>query len=395
MLGLGAGAVARPDLPDPAGIYKKLNIFSRVLAYIQNNYVEPVDNEKLVYSAIRGMVGTLDPYSVFLTPDQYKEMREDTSGEFGGLGVEVTIRNEFPTVISPIDDSPAARAGLKPDDQIVEVEGVATRGMDIYEVRKILKGPPGSKVSIRIMRLTWNEPRLYTIIREQIRNRSVDFKTLEPGYGYVRIKSFQEHTFRQVEDALAQLNSDAGGTMKGLVMDLRNDPGGLFEQAVRISDLFISEGVIVSTGGRGQKEETKEFAHPKGTQPRYPMAIIVNGGSASASEIVAGALQDHKRAVIVGTPSYGKGSVQTIIELDDHSALKLTIAKYFTPNHRSIQDQGIQPDVEVEEATSGADADGGTALENGRDGGSKRIFAGRTGDIQLQAALEQVKKSRK
>jgi carboxyl-terminal processing protease len=183
--------------------------------------------------------------------------------------------------------------------------------------------------------------------------------------------------------------------MKGLVLDLRNDPGGLFEQSVRISDLFISEGVIVSTGGRGQKEETKEFAHPKGTQPRYPMAAIVNGGSASASEIVAGALQDHKRAVIVGTPSYGKGSVQTIIELDDHSALKLTIAKYFTPNHRSIQDQGIQPDIVVDEEVISGDVDGGTTTENGRDGGAKKIFAGRTGDVQLIAALEQVKKPRK
>ncbi|MBI5528144.1 MAG: S41 family peptidase [Deltaproteobacteria bacterium] len=346
---LGAADAGRDAGGDPGGTYRKLNVFARVLTYVQNNYVEEIEDDKLIYSAIRGMVGTLDNHSIFLTPDQYKDMKDDTSGEFGGLGVEIHIRDGYPTVVAPIDDTPASRAGLKTDDQIVEIEGRNTRNLDIFEVRRLLKGPAGSKVTFKIMRKGFKEPVTHTLIREQIRMKSVESRMLEPGFGYVKIKSFQEHSYRQMEDALTQLTKQAGGALRGLVLDMRNNPGGLFEQSVRIADMFVDEGVIVSTEGRSRKAGDKEMAHPKGTQPHYPMIVIVNGGSASAAEIVAGALQDHKRALVVGTPSYGKGSVQTIIELEDHSALKLTIAKYFTPNHRSIQDHGIAPDVIIDE----------------------------------------------
>jgi len=377
---------------EPGGIYRNLNIFAKVLAYIQNNYVDKVEDEKLIHAAIRGMVGTLDPHSMYLTPDMYKEIKDETSGEFGGVGMEIAIKGNFPVVVAPIAGSPADKAGIKPEDRIVEIEGKNIRDMDIIEVSKMLKGPPGTKVNLSVIRDPQGETIKFVLIREKIRVPSVEFRLLEPGYGYIRIKSFQEQTTRQVEDALKKLGEMNKKSLKGLVLDLRNNPGGLFDQAVKVSDLFMNEGLIVSTEGRDKKEENREYAHPMTGKPRYPIAVLINGGSASASEIVAGAFQDSKRATIVGTPSFGKGSVQTMIELEDHSALKLTIAKYYTPKHRSIQDQGIIPDIEIDEPEQTV------AIKTGTSPGQTSPVPQITQvpiDVQLKAAMDHLKKMKK
>lgn len=332
-------------------VYKKLTIFSQVYSYIKNNYVEEVEDEKLVYAAIRGMVDILDPHSAFLTPEQYLSIKEGTSGEYAGIGVEVTIKDGEVVVVSAIDDSPASLAGIKSGDVIVMIdEKELPKKISIEEVNRLLKGPVGSEVSLKIKRKPLEELISLKLIRERIRVQSVISDLFEGGIGYVRITSFQDRTYVQLREALRALKEKAGGELKGLILDLRNNPGGLFDQAVRVADLFIREGVIVYTQGRGKRDEYEaEMAHPDGTEPDYPMLCLVNGGSASASEILAGALQDHKRAIIAGSITFGKGSVQTILELEDHSALKLTIARYFTPNKKAIQEVGIVPDIEINE----------------------------------------------
>lgn len=330
-------------------VYKKLTIFSQVYSYIKNNYVEDVSDEKLIYSAIQGMIDVLDPHSAFLTPEQYLSIKEGTLGEYAGVGLEITIREGEVIVVSALDDSPAFSAGIKSGDVILEVDDkILTKKMSIDEINKLLKGPVGSEVRLKIKRKMMAEPIVVKLIRERIRMQSVTSELFDEKIGYVRISSFQDKTYVQLRESLKNLTVKAGGELRGLILDLRNNPGGLFEQAVRVADLFISEGVIVYTQGKGKKEEYEaEMAHPDDTQPAYPMLCLVNGGSASASEIVAGALQDHKRAVIAGSTTFGKGSVQTILELEDKSALKLTIAKYFTPNKKAIQEVGIIPDIEI------------------------------------------------
>jgi len=335
--------------PPTTGAYKQLDLFARVLSYVENNYVEPVDDTQLIYGAIKGMMDTLDPHTLFMPPDMFKDMKVDTSGEYGGLGIEVAEKNETLTVVTPLDDTPAARAGIKPGDQLLKIDGESTHEMGLAGSIKKMKGPPGSRCSLTVMREGFKEPRDFIILRERIRIVSVDSRLID-GYGYVKIKNFQDRTDRYLKNALDDLREKNHGELKGLVLDLRNNPGGLLDQAVRVADRFLPGGeLIVSTRGRGGKHMEEERSHDRDTEPNYPLVVLVNGGSASASEIVAGALQDNSRGVILGTQTFGKGSVQTIIELEDGSGLKLTIARYYTPKGRSIQELGITPDVAVKE----------------------------------------------
>ncbi len=327
--------------------YEKLKIFTDVLAYVERNYVEPVDAEKLIYGAIQGMLQTLDPHSSFMPPDVYKELQVETKGSFEGLGIEITVREGVLTVVSPIDDTPAFRAGLKAGDQIIKINGESTKDMTLMEAIKRLRGPRGTHVTISLLRKGWTELKDFTLTRDVIPIQSVKYDRLPDGIGYVRIKSFQEATSQDLEKALRDLESNAAG-IKGLILDLRNDPGGLLPQAIEVADKFIAQGVIVSTEGRHEKKQYT--VHPEGTRTQFPMVVLVNGGSASASEIVAGALQDHKRALLLGSPTFGKGSVQSIYgPLEDGSGLRLTVALYYTPNGHNIQAKGIVPDVRVEE----------------------------------------------
>ena len=346
-LALTAGAAAA--LPKKFSPYHKLNIFTRVLSYVENNYVEDVDQDRLIYGAIKGMLETLDPHTSFMDPAQYRDMRAETTGQFGGVGIEVEVRDGILTIMSALDGTPAAKAGLTTGDQILKIEETTTRGITIDDAIARMRGKRGQPVKLTIGRKAWKEPKVLTLVRDIIKIDNVAFRALEPGYGYVKVKQFTESSDKELADALDTLEKDApGGKLRGLVLDLRNNPGGLLDQAVRIADEFIDAGLIVRTEGKGGRVIDEEKAHQRGSRLGFPIICLVNGGSASASEIVAGALQDHNRALIMGTQTFGKGSVQTVIELDDGSALKLTIARYYTPKGRSIQEHGITPDVVVE-----------------------------------------------
>lgn len=325
--------------------YEKLKIFTDVLSYIEKNYVESVDIDKLIYGAIQGMLGSLDPHSSFMRAEMYRELQVETRGKFEGLGIEITIRDGVLTVVSPIDDTPAFRAGIEAGDQIIKIEGEPTKDMTLMDAIKLLRGPKGTKVTISVHRKGWTELKDFTITRDVIPIASVKQKTLPDGFGYVRIKHFQENTSDDLEKILRDLEAAPGG-LKGLILDLRNNPGGLLPQAIEVADKFIPGGIIVSTEGRLEKKQYT--AHMEGTRSEFPMVVLVNGGSASASEIVAGALQDHKRALVLGSPTFGKGSVQSIYgPLEDGSGLRLTVALYYTPNGTSIQAKGIEPDIRV------------------------------------------------
>jgi carboxyl-terminal processing protease len=333
-------------------VYRPLDVFADVLAHVENSYVEEVDEKELVYGAVEGMVGRLDPHSVFLRPEVFKSLRDETTGEFDGLGIELTVKDDQLTVISPMADSPGERAGIQPGDRIVTIDGAPTRDMSLSEASRRMKGAVGSKVALEIMREGFASPQKLTLVRDRIRLQSVDWRILDAQrrYAYVRVKAFQERTDRSLRKALDDARAALKGELRGLVLDLRNDPGGLLDQAVRVADLWLTSGVIVTTEGRAKRNVEVEKAHEKDTEPGYPLIVLVNKGTASASEIVAGALQDHQRAVIMGTQTFGKGSVQTILELEDGAGLKLTVARYYTPKHRSIQERGITPDVLVAEA---------------------------------------------
>jgi carboxyl-terminal processing protease len=347
VLAAALGALAGPSRQSHD--FQKLDVFAHVLSYIENNYVETLDEKKLVYGAIKGMVRTLDPHSAFMTPTEFADMRADTDGEFGGVGLEIDDGKEGLLVIEPIPGSPAARAGLVAGDRIVSIDGADTRGHSEGESAGKLRGRPGSSVRVGVLRKGWDKPQSFLLVREIIHVQAVDWGVLEAGVGYVRIKQFQERTEKEVLAALTELRSQAGGALDGLVVDLRGNPGGLLEQAVKVADLFLEEGVIVTTVGRGGRKLEEESARAPGTFTGFPMVVLVNGGSASASEIVAGALQDHGRAVVVGTQTFGKGSVQSVIQLADGSGLKLTVARYLTPTGRSIQEKGVTPDIRVEQ----------------------------------------------
>jgi carboxyl-terminal processing protease len=332
-----------------ANDYESIELFTDVLSIVKKSYVEEVDTKKLIYGAINGMLSSLDPHSSFMPPDMYKEMKIETKGSFGGLGIEISIKDGMLTVISPIEDTPAYKAGIKAGDQIVKIDDKFTKDLSVMDAVKRMRGPKGSKVILTIMREGFEKPKEFPLIRDIIQVKSVKYKTLDDGFGYVRIAQFQEKTDDDLSAALEALKKANNGALHGLVLDLRNDPGGLLDQAVRVADHFLAEGkLIVYTEGREKDSKMRFTASKMDKEPNYPIVVLINSGSASASEIVAGALQDHKRAVIMGTQSFGKGSVQTIIPLSDNSGLRLTTARYFTPSGRSIQAKGISPDILVE-----------------------------------------------
>jgi carboxyl-terminal processing protease len=379
--------------------YRPLDTFAAVLGHVENSYVEEVNQQELVYGAIEGMMGRLDPHSVFMRPELFKALRDETSGEFDGLGLELTIRNEQLIIISPMADSPGERAGLQPGDRLVSIDGASTRELSLAEAGRRLKGPAGSKVVLEVMRDGFTAPQKLTLVRDRIRMQSVEWRVLDGPrrYAYVRVKAFQDRTDRALRKALDDARLAVKGDLRGLVLDLRNDPGGLLDQAVRVADTFLLSGIIVTTEGRNRRTVEVEKAHEKDTEPNYPLIVLVNRGTASASEIVAGALQDHRRAVIMGTQTFGKGSVQSIIDLEDGAGLKLTVARYYTPRHRSIQELGITPDVEVADAAPPLRQDGTGEkdlkrhLRNDTGERPRAPAQGPGDDYQLRTALDYLK----
>jgi len=341
--------------------YKNLKVFNEALDIIDKNYVEKVDPKSVMQGAINGMVKSLDPHSTYLTSDMYKELQTETRGSFGGIGIEITILNDVLTVVSPIADPPAFIAGIKSGDPIIKIDAKSTKGMSILEAVKKLRGPENTQVKMTIMRKDLAQPKDFTITRAVIKIKSVKHKIYEGRIGYIRVSSFQEKTSEELRKSLIEIEKDAKPLI-GIVLDLRNDPGGLLDQAVKVSDAFLKSGTIVSIKGRVKNLESRFAARDDGNEPACPMVVLVNEGSASASEIVAGALQDNGRAIVLGTQTFGKGSVQTVIPFEDGSAMKLTTAKYYTPKGKSIQAEGITDDVHLEYARSPEEKDLDIAL---------------------------------
>lgn len=324
--------------------YDTLKVFTEVLTLVRNNYVESAESKDLIYGAIRGMLTTLDPHSSFMPPEVYKEMQIETQGSFGGLGIEITVRDRHLTVVAPIEGTPADRAGIQAGDRIVQIDGEPTKDMTLVDAVRKLRGPKGTQVTVTILR-DGQQPFEVSIVRDIIEVVSVRASDLGEGIGYIRVNSFQERTHRDLEGALDELVEKG---MRGLILDLRNNPGGLLSQAVQVADHFLDKGkLIVYTEGRA-KNQNLRFVDEHDNSQSFPMVVVVNKGSASASEIVAGALQDHQRAVLLGTQTFGKGTVQTVIPLDDGSGLRLTTARYFTPSQRAIEGTGVTPDIVVE-----------------------------------------------
>jgi len=328
--------------------YLNLQIFAKVLNIVQQYYVDPVDTQKLIYGGIKGMLRELDPHTNFLPPDIYKEFESETSGEFGGIGIEISVEDGLLTIISPIEDTPAWKAGIQPGDKIVEIDGVSTKNMSLVEAAQKMKGKNGAKIKLGIMRDSFEEPKVFTIARDVVKVKSVKFIDLNDGYGYLRLTSFIENSGAEMRKKVADFKAK-NKNIKGLILDLRRNPGGLLDQAIQISNLFLDKGVIVSTIGRDKsKKEVTEAKHD-GAYTGFPIIVLINESSASASEIVAGALKDNKRALIMGKRSFGKGSVQSVVKMGDGSGLKITVARYYTPSGISIQAEGITPDIEVDE----------------------------------------------
>ncbi|SDP18388.1 S41 family peptidase [Desulforhopalus singaporensis] len=342
---LQAPAYADTDQEQQSTTYRQLEIFSNVLSILQQNYVDEIDTKEALNGAIKGLLLSLDPHSSYLPPEDFRELQEETSGSFSGIGIEVTIKNELLTIVSPIADTPADRAGLQANDVILEIDGEKTKNMGSFEAIKKLRGPTGSKVTLAVHRQEWEEAKTFTLTRELISIQSVKSEFLAPGFGYIRITNFQSHTAGDFKVKLNELNDEQ--KVKGLIVDLRNNPGGLLDQAVAVADVFLSSGNIVYTRGRRADQDNTYTAHSQPNDVRMPLVVLVNEGSASASEIVAGAVQAQKRGIIVGMRTFGKGSVQTVIPLPDGAGLRMTTATYFTPDNRSIQARGIVPDVEV------------------------------------------------
>jgi carboxyl-terminal processing protease len=371
-LSLNFSAVAQKDAGAPLPV-EELRAFTEVFGRIKNDYVEPVDDKKLITEAINGMLTGLDPHSAYLDAEAFKELQVGTQGEFGGLGIEVGMEDGFVKVVSPIEDTPAYNAGIKSGDLIIKLDDTAVKGMTLNEAVKRMRGKPNTRITLTVVRKGEPKPLVFTLTRAVIKVQSVKSKLVEPGYGYIRITQFQEHTGETLAKALTDLYKSS--SLKGLVLDLRNDPGGLLNGAVAVSSAFLQpNSLVVYTDGRTEDAKMRFIATPENylrgnfkedylkklppAVKTVPMVVLVNNGSASASEIVAGALQDHKRAVIMGTQSFGKGSVQTILPLGNNTAIKLTTARYYTPNGRSIQAKGITPDIVVEEATVSGIEDG-------------------------------------
>ena len=328
-----------------------IRLFKEVITLVKKDYVEEVDSKKLMQSAVKGMLASLDPHSEYMAADSFKEMQVHMAGAFGGLGIEINIVDGRLTVVSPIEDTPAFKAGIKPGDHIWKIDDKFTKGMDISKAVGLMRGEKGTKVTLTILRSGSSTPLTFHLTRDIIKTKSLKARTLEPGYGYIGIAEFQARTGEDFAQALKRLRAENGGNLHGLVLDLRYNPGGLVDQAFSVADRFMGEGLsnglIVYTEGREPSAKKSWTAFVGEKEPNYPIVVLINGGSASASEIVAGALQDHKRAIIMGTQSFGKGSVQTILPLRNGDGLKLTTAKYYTPNGRSIQAKGITPDIVV------------------------------------------------
>jgi len=364
LLGLSLGMVKSRNVGAVTdGIYENLKVFTDVLSVIQKDYVdvEKTDSEALVYGAIEGMLTTLDPHSSFMPPNIFKEAQQETRGKFEGLGIEIEIRDGILTVVAPIEGTPAWRAGIKPKDQILKINGEPTKKMSLFETVNKLRGPKGTEVTITIMREGFDRPKDFTITRGVIPIMSVRFEFPDDGYGYIRIRQFSERTDRDFLGALRKWKKSNKGPLKGLVLDLRDNPGGLLDQAVKVADHFIESGAIVSIRGRHPSSKSSYMAHSGDTEKDYPIVVLVSNGSASGSEIVAGALQDQGRAVVIGTQTFGKATVQTLYPLRDGSGLRLTTGRYFTPNGRDIQAEGIEPDVflppfDIEEEEEGEGA---------------------------------------
>ena len=335
-----AGAAQQEQLP-----MQDLRAFAEIFGRIKQDYVEPVDDHDLLEYAIRGMLSGLDPHSSYLNEEEFRELQVGTSGEFGGLGIEVGMEDGFVKVIAPIDDTPAQRAGIQAGDVIVRLDDRPVKGMSLDDAVKIMRGKRGTEITLTIVRDGVDKPLSFTVVRDVIKVASVKSRILEDGFGYVRISHFQARSTEDMLKAISNLKRQAQGRLKGLVLDLRNNPGGVLNGAVAVSDAFLASGIIVYTMGRDEDSRLNFTAAPDDVLEGAPIVVLVNGGSASASEIVAGALQDHKRAVIMGSQTFGKGSVQTIVPVNQHAAVKLTTARYFTPSGRSIQAEGIKPDI--------------------------------------------------
>lgn len=348
-LALAAAKADKKPVDSDADTYELLNLFGEVLERAKTSYVEPVSDEQLIQSAINGMLVSLDPHSSYMDGKDFKYMSEQTKGKFGGLGIEVTMESGVVKIISPLDDTPAYKAGLKPGDYITNIDGKPVVGMTLNDAVDMMRGKIGSKIKLTIRRFN-QKPFDVTVVREEIKIRSVKNSIKSGDVAYVRITSFSEDTDKMVSKAVKDAKSKLKGNLKGIIIDVRNNPGGLLDQAVAVSDLFLDKGEIVSTRSRNEEDTVKYNAKKGDIAEGLPIVVIVNDGSASASEIVAGALQDHKRAVILGEKTFGKGSVQTVIPLGKHGAMRLTTARYYTPSGRSIQVKGIEPDIEVKPA---------------------------------------------
>ncbi len=350
-LGLALGVIrSHKVIALSNNVFEDLKVFSDVFGIVQKEYVEETKPKALVYGAIKGMLETLDPHSAFMTPETFKEMQEETRGRFEGIGIEITVKDGILTVVSPIEGTPAFRAGIVAGDQILKIEGEVTKNMTLPDAVKRLRGQKGTKVNVTIMREGFTKPQEFTLTRDVIPVRSVRSELIDKNIGYIRIAQFQEKTDADFDKAIKGLEEESKGNLKGLILDLRNDPGGLLDQAVKVTDRLIDSGLIVSMEGRKEDTKIKFNAHSQGTISPYPLVVLINGGSASAAEIVAGAIQDHGRGILLGTQSFGKGSVQTIFPLKDGSGLRLTTARYYTPSGRSIQAKGIVPDIIVNQA---------------------------------------------
>jgi len=349
ILAIGVGVRAERDTQTRSIPVEDIRSLSEVFGKIKDNYVEEVTDKTLLENAIRGMLTGLDPHSTYLDKEAFQELRVGTSGEFGGLGIVVGMEDGFVKVISPIDDTPAERAGIKAGDLIIRLDNKPVKGMSLDDAVKMMRGKPGTDIELLVVREGAEKPLSFNLTRDKIRVKSTKSRTLEKGYGYLRVTQFQERSAADLKAALTKLKEENQGELKGVILDLRNNPGGLLDSAVEISDIFLTKGKVVSVKGRDADNNQVYSATPDDMLKGAPMIVLVNGGSASASEIVAGALQDHKRAIIMGSKTFGKGSVQTVVPLGNNTAIKLTTARYYTPSGRSIQATGIDPDIVLDD----------------------------------------------
>lgn len=390
-LSVTGGVIAERQPPVPEHLpLETVQALSEVFQRVKENYVEEVDDKTLLENAIRGMLTGLDPHSSYLDEKATTELRIGTSGEFGGIGIVVGMEDGFVKVVSPIDDTPAARAGIKSGDLIIRLDDKSVKGMSLDDAVKLMRGKPGSKIELTVVREGEDKPLTFTLTRDNIRVESVKARSVDKGYGYVRISNFQMRTGSDLRKEVSRLKKENDGKLRGLILDLRNNPGGLLDAAISVSDAFITEGDIVSIKGRTADNKKTARATPEDILNGAPIVVLINGGSASASEIVAGALQDHRRGIIMGSESFGKGSVQSVIDLQNNTAIKLTTALYYTPDMRSIQAEGIHPDIRLSDVTVAAktdeglkplrEADLGGHLMNGSGGDGDTDTEGKEGD---------------